>query len=211
MSALHPTVASALDNHPSITTDDEDVLIAALEEDDTFDAFREQRLQQLHAEFTRAKSMRNQGGGSYVEINEEKELMDITTSTNLCVVHFFKPDFGRCRLMDSKLDALASKHFETRFLRINVDNAPFLVTKLRVQVLPCVIAFVDSISTDRITGFEGLGRGDSFTMEDLEHRLLSSGVLVRAKMNKADNINLKNGRKRVESRASEEGSDDDWD
>ncbi|KAL9077937.1 MAG: hypothetical protein Q9157_003144 [Trypethelium eluteriae] len=194
MSNLHPTVASALDNHPSTTGDDEDILIASLEEDDTIDAFREQRLQQLHAEFARAKSMRDQGGGSYVEINEEKELMDITTSTNLCVVHFFKPDFGRCRVMDSKLEV--SEGVYTRFQSYQPVAS---------------VEKPSSSNTDRITGFEGLGRGDSFTLEDLELRLLSSGVLVRAKMNKADNINLKNGRKRVERRASEEGSDDDWD
>lgn len=56
------------------------------------------------------------------------------------------------------------------------------MTKLKVQVLPCVIAFVDGVSVDRIIGFEGLGyTSDSFTTKDLEARLLSSGVVQRAK------------------------------
>jgi thioredoxin-like negative regulator of GroEL len=77
---------------------------------------------------------------------------------------------------------LAEKHFDTRFLKMNVDNAPFLVTKLKVQVLPCVIAFVDGQSVDRIIGFEGLGyTQDTFTTKDLEAKLLSSGVVQRAK------------------------------
>jgi hypothetical protein len=65
---------------------------------------------------------------------------------------------------------------------MNVENAPFLVTKLKIQVLPCVLAFVNGVSVDRIVGFEGLGyTQDTFRTKDLEGRLLSSGVIQRAK------------------------------
>jgi hypothetical protein len=104
MSAIDPTVASALDKHISTAEEDEDDLIASLEADDAEQSFREQRLQQLHQELTRAKAMREEGGGTYVEIKEEKELMDITTTSRFCVVHFLKSDFGRCAIMDAKLE-----------------------------------------------------------------------------------------------------------
>ena len=82
----------------------------------------------------------------------------------------------------NKRQSLAPKHFDTRFLKMNVDNAPFLVTKLKIQVLPCVLAFVNGLSVDRIVGFEGLGyTPDTFTTKDLEQRFLSSGVIQRAK------------------------------
>ena len=32
--------------------------------------------------------------------------MDLTTSVKWCVVHFFKPDFGRCGVMDGHLEVL---------------------------------------------------------------------------------------------------------
>lgn len=102
---------------------------------------------------------------------------------------------------------MAVKHFDTRFLKMNVENAPFLVTKLRVQVLPCVIAFVDGVSVDRIVGFEGLGyTPDTFTTKDLEARLLASGVVQRAKANENDFIDAQ--RRKVEA---EDEDDDDWD
>ena len=105
MSTLDPAVASAVDKHTaSAAEDDEDALIASLEEDEFVGAFREQRLQQLHTELSRAKASRASGGGIQVEIQEEKDLMGITTSAKLCVVHFFKPDFGRCGVMDAKLE-----------------------------------------------------------------------------------------------------------
>ncbi|CZT21252.1 related to PLP1 Phosducin homologue likely to be involved in regulation of pheromone response [Ramularia collo-cygni] len=209
--ALDPKVAAVLDhrrtnNHDS---DDEDALIAELEdeEDTTFSALREKRLEQLHSEVTRAKLMRETSHGTYNEILDEKVLMDITTSTKLVVVHFMKPDFNRCRIMDEKLRVLAEKHFDTRFVSINVENAPFLVVKLNVKVLPCVLTFKEGVSSDRIIGFEGIGwKPDSFTTAELEARLLGSGVLVRAKITDDDDRRVR--REKVEV---VDENDDDWD
>jgi hypothetical protein len=91
-----------------------------------------------------------------------------------------------------------------------VDNAPFLVTKLKVQVLPCVIAFVDGVGVDRVVGFEGLGHGDSFTTRDLEARLLHCGVLVRSKMTEEDRLQVRIARGK-QPKDDPEDDDDDWD
>lgn len=88
---------------------------------------------------------------------------------------------------------------------MNVENAPFLVTKLKIQVLPCVLSFIDGVSVDRIVGFEGLGyTPDNFTTKDLEARLLASGVVQRAKA--TDNGGVKLGPKVVQG----EESDGEW-
>lgn len=90
---------------------------------------------------------------------------------------------------------------------MNVDNAPFLVVKLKVQVLPCVLAFIDGVSADRIVGFEGLSyTADNFTTEDLEQRLLGSGVIQRAKT-KGDAVTKWGVKKEVK----EDSDNDDWD
>lgn len=99
-------------------------------------------------------------------------------------------------------------------MKIDVENAPFLVTKLKVQVLPCVLAFIGGICVDRIIGFEGLGyTQDTFTTKDLEARLLSSGVIQRAKVTESNNSNiLSSTGSRKESRDGEDDDDDDdWD
>jgi hypothetical protein len=44
---------------------------------------------------------------------------------------------------------LAPKYFNTRFFRVFVENVPWLVEKLAIKVLPCVICFIDGISKDR--------------------------------------------------------------
>lgn len=101
MANIDSQVASVLDTADS---DDEDALIASLEDSPALDAFREQRIQQLHSEFTRAKTQKNQGFGNYTEIKEEKALMDLTTEVKLAVVHFAKNDFARCGVMDGHLE-----------------------------------------------------------------------------------------------------------
>ncbi|MBA0655557.1 hypothetical protein Goklo_008031, partial [Gossypium klotzschianum] len=43
--------------------------------------------------------------------------------------------------MDKHLKALALKHMDTKFIKLDAENAPFFVTKLAVKTLPCVIIF----------------------------------------------------------------------
>ncbi|KAL9601871.1 MAG: hypothetical protein Q9219_002223 [cf. Caloplaca sp. 3 TL-2023] len=218
MASIDPTVASILDTRSGQEDDHtEDDLLDSLEDDPALDTFREQRMQQLHEEITRAKHLRNQDHGQYTEIKDEKSLMDIVnTGAELCVVHFSKLDFHRCGIMDGHLRRLAPLHFDSRFLKIDVANALFLVEKLRVQVLPCVIAFKKGISVDRIVGFEGLGYGgDGFSTKDLERRLVGSGVLVREKVVGGEGSGSLTGKYHGavgdEGDLQYEDDDDDWD
>lgn len=47
------------------------------------------------------------------------------------------------------IQAIAHKHFQTKFVKIEVENAPFLVNRLQIQTLPCVVSFIDGIGVDR--------------------------------------------------------------
>jgi hypothetical protein len=105
-------VAALVDRAPpdGSHASDENDLFDELEKDDSaLDAFREQRMQQLHEELSRAKYMRSQDYGKYLEVTDEKQLMDITTSTKYCVVHFFHPDFRRCGIMSTHLEVCLTR------------------------------------------------------------------------------------------------------
>jgi hypothetical protein len=81
---------------------------------------------------------------------------------------------------------------------------------MKIQVLPCVIAFIDGVSVDRIIGFEGLGRSpDNFTTRDLEARLINAEVFVRPKVSKQDE--MAQARKSRNMKADDDDDDDDWD
>ena len=205
---------------PASTSSDEDDILESLENDTENDPslahLREARMQQLAATLKRSKALRSEGYGIYAQLTDEKALMETTTTTKYCVVHFFKPDFNRCRIMDEHLSALAPVHLQTKFLKINVEHAPFLVTKLNIKVLPCVIAFVDGVSADRVVGFEGLGYSeDTFKTKDLETRLVAAGVL---EIGEGMGIDGSKGGERSAYRKQQDDDvrhvdddDDDWD
>ena len=50
---------------------------------------------------------------------------------------------------DNVVQVLAPKYFNTSLLRVFVENVPFLVEKLGLKVLPCVVSFVKGVSKDR--------------------------------------------------------------
>ncbi|KAG0072290.1 hypothetical protein BGZ89_007175 [Linnemannia elongata] len=188
---------------------DDDELFEELENDDYHMAsFREQRIEELKEEVAKRKMMMESESGLYKDITDEKEVMDITTKTKHCVVHFYHSDFRRCMIVDRHLETLAKKYFKTKFVKIKVENAPFLVEKLQVKILPCVISFVDGIAVDRLIGFEELGNTDNFSTAMLELRYKTAGVIEDDK--KVDPSKLK--KKSIFGRdyGTDEGTDDDY-
>ena len=191
-----------------VDLDDDDALFAALENEDD-SSYRANRIEQLNAEYASAKTgasrdpssfaTSSSGGGPtivnndgfYPTLTSDQAVLDFTTNTNRCVVHFAHPDFARCGVMDEQMRTLAERHYEVRFARVDVRHTPFIVEKLSIRVLPCVIGFKDGIGVERVLGFEGLGSGgrdgtDGFSIVILEKRLLWKGILVQSKIKQGD-------------------------
>ncbi|KAF5388225.1 hypothetical protein D9615_000516 [Tricholomella constricta] len=133
--------------------DDDEALFAELEaeiENDSNAALREQGLDVLRREMERMQEMKRNEHGNYTEISDEKEVVRVSANEPRCVVHFYHTKFKRCEIMDKHLGILAKKYFSTRFSRVFVENVPWLVERLGIKVLPCVICFVDGVSKDRL-------------------------------------------------------------
>ncbi|TFK43421.1 thioredoxin-like protein, partial [Crucibulum laeve] len=153
----------------------------------------------------RMKEMKASQHGHYTEIMDEKEVIRVSARESRCVVHFYHTDFKRCEIMDKHLAKLAPKYFETRFFRVFVENVPWLVEKLQVKVLPCVVCFVNGVSTDRLIGFEELGNSDAFNTAVLELRLEAAGVIQKKSKNDSNPIY------QVSNSHRSAGNDDDFD
>ncbi|RAL05645.1 thioredoxin domain-containing protein [Aspergillus ibericus CBS 121593] len=191
--------------------DDDDALFSALENEDD-STYRAHRIEQLNSEFASAQGNnrpRDAAAPTIVEdslyptIASDQALLDFTTQTHRCVIHFAHPDFARCSTMDEHIRALAAWHHEVRFARVDVRNTPFVVERLKIRVLPCVIGFKDGMGVERLVGFEGLASGgrdgtDGFSTATLEKRLIWKGILAQEKFRAGDNG----------SDQSEEDSDD---
>ncbi|KAH9250612.1 hypothetical protein BASA83_005559 [Batrachochytrium salamandrivorans] len=173
---LEPTTYSSLAEQ-----DEDDELFRELEEEDDDGlsaAFRERRMEQLNAEVSRMRQLEQEKHGRYETVYTEKEILHITTTTDRCIVHFSHKDFRRCQLMDRHMEDLAKKHVKTRFIKIDVADAPFLVEKLKIQILPCIMAFVGGITVDKLLGFEGVSEKDDFPTSALEKRLSEGSEVI---------------------------------
>jgi thioredoxin-like negative regulator of GroEL len=120
-----------------------------LEDDEQVNTFREKRMLELKQQLDRYQKMKDSFHGVYTEALTEKEILNITTTIDKVIVHFYHKDFSRCRILDFHLQKLARKYFNTKFVRINVEKAPFLVDKLKIKVLPCMIGFIKGVNCDR--------------------------------------------------------------
>ncbi|KAL4081650.1 hypothetical protein V8B97DRAFT_1913636 [Scleroderma yunnanense] len=138
-----------------------DAIFAELEaeiENDDNASLRERGLGHLRRQASELKHMQENAYGTYSEITDEKEAIRSS----------------------QVIKKLAPKYFATRFLRVFVENVPWLVQRLAIKVLPCVICFIDGVMKDRLIGFEELGNSDAFETAALELRLSQSGVLQKA-------------------------------
>ncbi|KAI6047423.1 thioredoxin-like protein [Pisolithus marmoratus] len=162
---------------------DDDAIFAELEaeiENHENAAFRERGLEQLRVQADKLQHMRANAYGTYSEVVDEKEVIRTSAHEPRCVIHFYHSNFKRCEIMDKHLAKLAPKYSATRFLRVFVENVPWLVQRLGVKVLPCVMSFVDGVLKDQLIGFEEIGNSDAFETAVLELRLSQSGVLQKA-------------------------------
>ncbi|GAA5807469.1 hypothetical protein MFLAVUS_000830 [Mucor flavus] len=164
---------------------DDEALFEELEreEDNDVASMRERRIKEIQDELSRRHGRAENSHGLYTDITKEKDFMNITTSEKYVVGHFYHKDFRRCKIMDAHLESLAEKYYDTRFIKIEVQNAPFLVEKLQIKVLPCVMAWVNGYAQTKMVGFDDLGSTDGFATAALELKLLHAGVIKRKEDN----------------------------
>ncbi|TBU32845.1 GTPase inhibitor [Dichomitus squalens] len=177
-----PSTSEAGSSRTPATEIDDDDIFAELEaeiENDSSAAFREHGMEQLKREMEQLQKMKSVGHGQYREVTDEKEVVQLSANEPRCVIHFFHHKFKRCEIMDKHLQRLAPKYFGTLFIRVFVENVPWLVERLGVKVLPCVMTFINGTSKDRFIGFEDLGNSDEFETATLEWKLINSGVVQK--------------------------------
>jgi thioredoxin-like negative regulator of GroEL len=146
-------------------------------EDDDLEALEAQRIAEMKAEAMRLLENERKGHGQYQLVAEPDFLKEVTTSEKV-VCHFFHNDFQRCKIVDKHFSVICRKYRGTKFIKVNAEESPFFVTKLKIKVLPTIIMFQKGIAVDRIVGFEELGGQDDFKQVRLERRLADRGMIV---------------------------------
>ncbi|XP_036355897.1 thioredoxin domain-containing protein 9-like [Octopus sinensis] len=111
------------------------------------------------------------------KLTTEKEFFDVLKKSERAVFHFFRDSTFRCKILDKHLTILAAKHVETFFGKVDVEKSPFLVSRLKIRILPTMVPVVDGMAKEHILGFDSLGGTDDFSTEMLEWRLGCAEVI----------------------------------
>ena len=149
------------------------------EEDDELAALLAKRRGVVKKQTERQQEWASKGHGVLREIGQDdffKAVVREKGGSELVVMHFYHNDFERCKIMDKHLSNLALQLMPIRFVKCNVEKSPFLVEKLKVSVLPCVVLFVNDIAIDRIVGFDGLEMTDK--LDDIDEDSLKNRIEI---------------------------------
>lgn len=168
------------EKHGKVIDDEDAELDDLLDGEDEFLAhYRERRVQEMSDHMkTVEKNVTQEAYGSLQRIKHESYLMQLASKSPRCVIHFGLESFNKCKYMDEKLEKIAERHLTTRFARIEVEDCPFLVSKLKIKVLPFLVAYKDGKEITKVVGFSKLGNDpNGFPQENLESLLAQVGVL----------------------------------
>lgn len=154
----------------------QEVDLDELMDDPELEKLHADRIAALKKEAEKRESWKKKGHGEYKEITEGDFLGEVTGSEKV-ICHFYHKEFYRCKIVDKHLKSLAPVHVDTKFIKLDAENAPFFVAKLVVKTLPCVILFRQGIAVDRLVGFQDLGGKDDFTTKTLEVLLIKKGII----------------------------------
>ena len=143
-------MASRRDMENYDVNDDEDG-----DEDADLRLLREKRLKEIRSAQLEKIENLGKGHGQYREIVQDEFLAEVTSSKITCC-HFYHDEFPRCKIMDHHLQRLATRHVETKFVKINAGKCPFFVEKLSVRSMPTLVFFSDGVVSGKLIGFDGL-------------------------------------------------------
>ncbi|KAL0344280.1 UNVERIFIED_CONTAM: Thioredoxin domain-containing protein PLP3B [Sesamum angustifolium] len=185
----------------------EEVDLDELMDDPELEKLHADRIAALKKEAEKRQELKMQGHGEYREITEADFLGEVTGSEKV-VCHFYHQEFYRCKIMDKHLKSLAPRHFKTKFIKLDAENAPFFITKLGIKTLPCVILFRKGVATDRLVGFQDLGGKDDFATRTLESFLVKKGIIEENKREEEDDDYLEGSRRTVRSSVNPDSDSD---
>lgn len=161
--------------------DSDDEYDDLLNDDTELEAIRERRIREMREMQMKRAEQKSLGHGEVRLITQDEFLPECTGKSEFVAVHFFHKEFQRCQIMDHHLKLIAPKHLSCKFLKMDVEKAPFFTHKLQIKTLPTLIIFREGKTVDQLTGFEGLAihqnEPDKWHTGRLEAWISSTGAI----------------------------------
>ncbi len=87
------------------------------------------------------------------EINDGNFEEEVLNSDLLCVVDFWAPWCGPCKMLEPLISELTEEYKEkVKFVKLNVDENPVTAARYKIMSIPTLLFFKDKKIVDRIIG-----------------------------------------------------------
>ncbi|AFZ79948.1 hypothetical protein BEWA_027970 [Theileria equi strain WA] len=149
--------------------------LAKERDEETLEDLRAARLRQLQELHSKRQEYLRKGHGNLTEIHSDKGFFEACRGTDSVVVHFYRPTTARCGYLDSHLIKVAESHFDTKFIKVNVEKTPFICERFKIWCLPTLMIIKNGKTDHSIIGFDEFG-GDGFSTETLIKVLEKHGI-----------------------------------
>jgi thiol-disulfide isomerase/thioredoxin len=159
-----------------------------LQDDDALDLLREKRLRAMQQQQKQRNAWKDLGHGTYEELegsDTAKAFFDATKKSDRLVVHFYRPSTMYCDIYHKHLNEIAKEHFETKFMKLNVESSnegneglTYLVDKLGITVMPTVVLIQKRKVLHHLRGFDDMGGYEDFPTVLLKHVLSQFDMLT---------------------------------
>ncbi len=94
--------------------------------------------------------------GNIIELNENGFEREVLKADLPVLVDFYAPWCGPCKMIAPLLEQLAVEfQGRTKFVKVNVDDAPGLAAHYDISGVPTLALFRDGQPGDRMVGFRG--------------------------------------------------------
>ncbi|XP_010550427.1 PREDICTED: thioredoxin domain-containing protein PLP3B isoform X3 [Tarenaya hassleriana] len=170
----------------------EEIDLDELMDDPELEKLHADRIAALKKEVEKREALKRQGHGEYREINEGDFLGEVTRSEKV-ICHFYHKEFYRCKIMDKHLKALAPRHMDTKFIKLDAEVHLCLYEHRMLLMSSFVLKRANlmivrkGVAMDRLVGFQDLGAKDDFSTKTLENLLIKKGFLSEKKEDEDDN------------------------
>lgn len=95
----------------------------------------------------------NASTANVTRISQDQFAAEVTQAASPVVVDFYAPWCGPCRALSPMLDELAAPFTNrVKFVKVNIDEAPELAQRFKIQGIPTLIFFRDGQPADRLIG-----------------------------------------------------------
>lgn len=163
-------------------------LEAEMEQDGTFDYYRQQQISQFQDTIKRHENLQK----NFLMFSSEKELLEtIGNNKKLTqyLILFINENFTTCQILVEKLRNVIERS-EGRYsiYVIEATESPFLVSKLNIKVLPTMVAYINGKNVGEHVGLQGLlnNASDIHSLSDEKLDKLLETYFPRRKLNHSD-------------------------